>query len=166
MTGAKKILMFLISVSLFAVIDVFVFAEVYSVADAKAGVCILSYDTEFKNKLSAALVEELNAKKITVTVDTFSNSDQHSPADYEAVVLLSGIEAFHPLPEAVDYIKTHDYAGNIIYFSTYTLFKIPYGFALKRRKLDAITSASNLEKDHVLEEAIKKIIAQTVKIIE
>ena len=44
-----------------------------------------------------------------MTVDNISNRNQYIPADFDAVIILSGIKQFNPLPEAAEYIKKHNY---------------------------------------------------------
>lgn len=65
--------------------------EVYSVA-SDSSICILYYNTEFKQKLIKLLVEDFNLQEISVTVDNISNRDQYIPADFDAVIILSGIK--------------------------------------------------------------------------
>ncbi len=108
--------------------------EVYSVA-SDSSICILYYNTEFKQKLIKLLVEDFNLQEISVTVDNISNRDQYIPADFDAVIILSGIKQFNPLPEAAGYIKKHNYADNIIYFFAYTILNNPYGLQLISPKL-------------------------------
>jgi len=102
--GLRKYFLLLILVLIFVFPVSSIFTEVYPVANSKGSVCILYYETEFKKKLITALIESFNTKEISVTVDTTSNSDQYIPNNYDAVILLSGIEGFKPLPEAPESI--------------------------------------------------------------
>lgn len=140
--------------------------ETYSVTNSVASICILYSDTEFKKELVEALIKEFNTKEISVTVDSISNSNQYNLTDYDAAILLSSTEGFKPLPEAVEYIKTNDYSDNIIYFSTYERFNIPYGFGLDKNKIDAITSASPLSDREAFEEVKNKIITTAMEVLE
>jgi hypothetical protein len=121
-------------------------AASYPVDNPEGNICILVYNTEYKMKLLGELVDELNSKRISITVDDMAEHGSYDPAGFDAVVLLSGIQGFTPLSGAVDYINAHDYRENIVYYSGYTLFKVPYGFKLKKKRIDAITAASKLEE--------------------
>ena len=141
-------------------------AEIYPAANSKASVCILNYDTEFKKNLTAALVQDFNAKEISVTVDSVSNGGQYSAKNFDAVILLSAVQAFGPLPKTVEYIKKNNYSGNIIYFATYAKFNLPYGMSLDKKKVDAITSASITNDNKVFEDDKNKIVEKTMGLID
>lgn len=139
----------------------------YLIVEPRAGVCLLYYETEFKIKLVSALVKDLNEKNISIVVDNISNRDSYNPLDYDAVILLSGVKKFAPLPEATQYIRKNKYSYNIIYFVTYKSINVPYGFQLDKKKIDVITSASAVEdnNNNVFEEAKNRIITETMNII-
>ena len=115
----------------------------HDIADARNTACILYYPSLFKETLVKDLVRDLNAKAINVAVDDINNSGLHPAARYDVVILLSGCKAGATLPLAPAYIKANDYASNIIYFSAYTLWAIPYNADLPKGKVDAITAASS-----------------------
>ena len=140
-------------------------AESFIVQGGDKRVLILSTGTVFKEMLRSALIEELNGNGISVIVNDMNNAASYDPADFGAVILLSGIQAFKPLPGAVEFITNHDYAGNIVYVSTYTLFAVPYRRFLDKKKIDAITAASKVEKEGVLEEAEENILAEIFEIL-
>ncbi len=167
MIGLKDSFQVILVIFLFVVSVSSLFAETYPATNSKANVCILAYDTEFKKNLTAALAQNFNAKEISVTVDSISNGGQYNPADYGSVILLSGVRQFHPLPKAVEYILTNNYAGNIIYVSTQSLpiFNSPYGMVLNSKKIDAITSASLTDDDKAFDEVKNKIIEKTIKVL-
>ncbi|NPV00472.1 MAG: hypothetical protein HPY53_03720 [Brevinematales bacterium] len=135
----------------------------YPAGDSQVRVCILSYRSDFKLRLIDALVADLNSRDIAVTVDSISNAVKHSPSDYDAVVLLSSIEAFHTLKPAPEYIIANNYSPKIVYVSMYHLFAAPYGEGLDQSKIDAITSASS-EDETVLKNTEKAISAKVMKI--
>ena len=140
----------------------------YPVDDPKGSICILVYNTDYKMKLLGDLTAEFNSAGCSVTVDDQERSGSCDPGDYDAVILLSGIQAFSPLAWSADYIKAHDYRDNIVYYSGYTLFKVPYGFKLKKKRIDAITAASKLEDQKHLqmyEDAKAAIIAAVMEIL-
>ena len=138
--------------------EVPVITESFPVSGAVSEVLILSRGTEFKKIIRTALIEKLNEKQISVVVDKMDNADSYDPADFDAVVLLSGIQGFSPLPEAIDFIREHKYAGNIIYVSTYTLFAAPYGRTLDKKRVDAITAASKHKEGKKFEKAFQSIL--------
>jgi hypothetical protein len=117
----------------------------YGVADAQNTACILYYPSLFKETLVKDLVRDLNAKAINVTVDVINNGGLHPAARYDVVILLSGCKAGATLPLAPAYIKNSGYASNIVYFSAYTLWAIPYNADLSKGKVDAIAAASSKE---------------------
>jgi hypothetical protein len=162
MRNFKKSFVVLSGVLLLFMVTSYLYSETISTANSKVGVCILNYKTQFKEALTAALVQELNSRNITVTVDTVSNGTQFNPANYGAVILLSAVQAFNPLPKTAEYIISNNYSSNIVYFSTYSMFNLPYG-PIDHKKIDAITSASDLK---TLEEAKKKIMAKTLEILK
>lgn len=142
------------------------YSETFPAANSKTDVCILSYPSDYKAKLTAALVSELNAKHLSVTVDSISNSGKYDPKDFGAVILLSAVQRFRPLPAAPEYIIKHQYPGNIVYYSTYTMFNFVYGAGLDKNKIDAITSASDAKNPKLLEDTVKQITAKTLKILK
>ncbi len=165
MPGIKKLLLTIAAAFSFILASVLIFGETYPVKNPKANVCILNYETGFKKNLTAALVHEFNAEKISVTVDTVSNGSQYSATNYDAVILLSAVQAWNPLPKTSEYIIRNNYSSNIIYFSTYKAFNFPYGFSLNSKKIDAITSASVTNDQKVFDEATNRIIAKTMSIL-
>ncbi len=142
-------------------------AEIHPAENSTANICILAYDTEFKRNLTAALVQDLNLKGISVTVDSVSSRSKYSAADYDAVILLSGMKAGRPLSGAVEFIKTNNYSSNIIYVFTHgksNKSPIPYGKgdkALDKNRIDAVTSASIAKNDKAFDE-VKNIIIEMV----
>jgi hypothetical protein len=104
------------------------YKEEYPVVVSKARVCILYYETEFKKKLISALVDELNEKDISVVVDQISNRGSYTASDYDAVILLSGVMKFSPIPEVTQYIRKNKYLHNIVYFVSYEAVNVPYGY--------------------------------------
>lgn len=154
-----------IAASLLIMMSSALFAETFNVTNSKVSICILSYDTEFKKNLVSALVQDFNAKEMSVTVDSVSNGGQYKAADYGAVILLSVVQALGPFPKTVDYIKNNQYSSNIIYFSTFAKFNLPYGFSLDKKKIDAITSASITNDDKAFNEVKNKIIEKTMKVL-
>jgi hypothetical protein len=138
--------------------------KVYPVSQPRASVCILTYGSEFKLKLTSILVTNLNGDKIGVTVDSISNCGGYSPASYDAVILLSSIEGFTPLKLPADYIVKNQYDRKIVYVSMYYLFAAPYGHGLDSSKIDAITSASTGD-DNALKDTAKAILAKVDRII-
>ncbi|OHD53987.1 MAG: hypothetical protein A2014_08250 [Spirochaetes bacterium GWF1_49_6] len=136
----------------------------YPAGDSQVKVCILSYGSEFKMKLIDALAAGLNSRDISVTVDSISNAGKYSPADYDAVVLLSSIEKFGPLKPAPEYIIANNYSPKIVYVSMYTLFAAPYGEGLDQSKIDAITSASS-DDEAVLKDTEKAVVSKVMKVL-
>ena len=134
-------------------------------SEALSHACILSYNTDFKLALVDRLVEELLARKVSVLIDDMADGSGHSATEYDVVVLLSGIEAFRPLPEAAEYIEANDYADNIVYFFTYTVFSFPYGLKIDRRKVDAITSASISDDGQTLDAAESAVMSKVDAIL-
>lgn len=130
-------------------------AETFAVDGAKATVCILSYGTEYKQRLRSALIEELNDRGISVTVAGLDRADDYDPGDYDAVVLLSSVEAFRPRTETRRYIKAHGYPANLVYVSTYAAFDRAYRRGLDAERIDAVTSASDLEDPAVLARTVE-----------
>jgi hypothetical protein len=128
-------------------------------------ILILSRNTEFKSVVRTAIIEALNEEGISVLVDDMGKTDLYDAAQFEAVILLSGIQAFRPLPEAIDYIIRNDYADNIVYVSTYSLFATPYGRSLKRNQVDAITAASKVEKKDKVDRTINEILTRVFDIL-
>lgn len=117
------------------------YREEFSVDDSVGDVCILYYPTEFKKAMMYALSSNLNELKLNVVADNMSNCAVYDPDDYSAVVLLSQVQAFQPLPPTVTYITYHDYSANIIYVSTWSAFNKTY-VNLDQDRIDAITCAS------------------------
>ena len=115
----------------------------YDIADARNTACILYYPSLFKETLVKDLVRDLNAIAINVAVDDINNGGLHPAAHYDVVILLSGCKAGATLPLAPAYIKANGYASNIVYFSAYTLWAIPYSADAPKGKVDAITAASS-----------------------
>lgn len=141
------------------------YTEQYTVEDNQGEICILYYPSAFKISLMTSLASNLNDMSYSVTADNISNGSAYSPYDYNAVILLSEIQAFHPLPLAPSFIKQYDYAPNIIYFSSYSVLNKPYAFSLKRKKIDAITSAS-IQGDVVAFDAVRdEVLARVKKIV-
>lgn len=139
-------------------------SETFSVEGAQREVLILSQGTLFKERLRSGLVKELNGAGTTVFVDSIDNHTEYNPNDYDAVVLLSGIEAFRPLPQAPEFINTHDYPGNIVYVSTHYLFAVPYGRLIDKKKVDAVTSASKPDEQEKVEKTKEEIISRLAAI--
>ncbi len=139
-------------------------SETFSVEGAEREVLILSQGTLFKERLRSGLVEELNSTGTSVFVDAIDNHTKYDPEDYDAVILLSGIEAFRPLPEAPEFINTHDYQGNIVYVSTHYLFAVPYGRLIDKKKVDAVTSASKPDERGKVEKTKEEIISRLAAI--
>ena len=157
-----SLILSILSVSISAVS----FAENTVTNATKPSVCILSYDTEFKRKLTDALVKDLAAKDILVTTDSISNIGKYGIDRFDAVILLANIEKFGPLPIAPEYIISNNYSPKIVYVSTYKLFAIPYGSILDKKKIDAVTSASDVSSGKAVEETKNKIMAKTLKILD
>jgi hypothetical protein len=134
------------------------FTKKFPVKDPKASVCILYRDTEFKKTLAHALADDLNARGIQVITDNVSNRGRYSPGDFDAMVLLSEVMRFSPIPEVTSYIKKHDYPRNIIYFVTWEAFFIPYGLQLDKKRVDAVSSASTMTDRKVFEQARNSIL--------
>jgi hypothetical protein len=134
----------------------------YSIADAQNTACILYYPSLFKEALVKDLVRDLNAKAIDVAVDDITNGSLHPAAQYDVVILLSGCKAGATLPLAPAYIKTNAYASNIVYFSAYTLWAIPYNADLPKGKVDAITAASS-KGTQAIQTTESDILAATMK---
>jgi biotin synthase-related radical SAM superfamily protein len=159
MTGK---IFFLLSVSFVLIFfNSILHAEEYPAAGSKIKICILAYDTEFKNNLTEALVKDLNAKGISVTVDTVSSSSNYSAADYDAVILLSGMRMWKPLSGAVKFLKTNNYSSNIIYVVTHG----EDGKAPDNKNIDTITSASVKKNNKAFDEVKNKIIERAIKIL-
>lgn len=131
----------------------------------KANLCILSLGSEFKTNLINALLEDSNVKRMDVTLDSISNCSKYPASNYNVVIILSCVQGFKPFVLASDYIISNNYSGNIIYFSTYSLFNLPYG-PLDAKRIDAITSASTATDKKVLDDATNKIIAKVNNILK
>jgi|GEM_PF-2785544 len=143
-----------------------VVTESFPVSGEVAEVLILSRGTEFKKILRFFLIEKLNEKNISVTVDKMENAGSYDPSEYGAVILLSGIQGFRPLPEAIDFIRRHSYAPNIVYVSTYTLFAAPYGRSLDKKKVDAVTAASKHVEGKKFAEVSQAVLEKVTALIE
>ncbi|MDD5455949.1 MAG: hypothetical protein PHV30_02825 [Candidatus Margulisbacteria bacterium] len=115
-------------------------------ATQKTGkVCILVYPSIAKTDLMNQLSDSLRDMNTQVVTDNLSNASAHPAVCYDAVILLSEVHAFGPMPEARDYIIKQKYASNIIYFSSYEKFNVPYGVIFEspdRNRIDAITAAT------------------------
>jgi hypothetical protein len=162
---SKRAFAFFALASVFVLLSVTLFAEVFRTANSKTNICILTYETAFKKNLTAVLIQDFKAKGMNVTVDTVSNGSNYKASDYNAVILLSAVQAFGPLPKTTEYIIKNKYSSNIIYFSTYSMFNLPYGFSLDKKKIDAVTSASVSSDKKVLEEAKNKIVERAMKVL-
>lgn len=130
-----------------------------------ARVCVLGYATEFKLALAQSVASELSSRNVEVVVDDMSRAAMHPAAGYDAVVVLSGIEALRALPQPSDYIKAQDYAENLVYVFPYTLFNRPYTRGIDRRRIDAITCASSFEEPGHLEAVTAEVIARVDEVI-
>jgi menaquinone-dependent protoporphyrinogen IX oxidase len=97
--------------------------EGFIIGNAKAKVCILYYDSNFKKELVNRLGQDLNDKRISAYVDTMNNMINYNPDDYDAVILISGVVAGNPLPLTAEYIKKYNYKDNIIYFCAFFISK-------------------------------------------
>jgi hypothetical protein len=135
------------------------------ITSQKAGICILEHSTEFKDILAFVLVKEFNARGMSAAVDELSNKAQYNPADYGAVVLLSEVQIMNPLQDVIWYYTNNHYPGNIVYFATYSLMPFPYGYELDKKKVDAITSASDVLSQNILDEAKSNIVTKTMAIL-
>lgn len=143
-------------------------AKTYPAANAKARVCILAYDTEFKRNLTAALARDLNAAGIAVIADSVKNHRNYRAADYDAVIVLSGMRMGGVLTEAADFIEANDYAPNIIYVFTHKIEGSPYGKkgnVLDRNRIDAVTSASVSKTEAAFSAVEKEIFDRATKVI-
>jgi len=143
-------------------------AKTYPAANAKARVCILAYETEFKRNLTAALALDLNANGITVIADSVKNHRNYRAADYDAVIVLSGMRMGGVLTEAADFIKANDYAPNIIYVFTHKIEGSPYGRkgnVLDSNRIDAISSASVSKTEAAFGAVEKQIFDSATKLI-
>ncbi len=159
----KKLAIVVLTLIMGLALSLFGAKKEYSVSGSDLKVCILTFETPFKQKLVDSLVKDLNSKKMSVTVDSISNSMAYNPADYHAVILLSEVIAFHPFEITSKFIKKYDYAKNIIYFSTYAKFNHPYGISLNKKKIDAITTATPSLDEKKIEEMKEKILSKIGK---
>ena len=138
----------------------------HPVDNPTAAVCILASQTDFKQRMIEILLVDLAERDIEVIVDDVTRGQNYAPDDYDAVILLSGVRAFHPLPDAVNYIRNNDYPENTVYFVGYTLTRFPYGLKLKRRKVDVVTSASKLDDEDVLRGAVDRVMSRVTEILD
>ena len=127
---------------------------------------VLTHGTEFKLAILDEIGPELPAMGLSAQVDDLANHAQYDAGDFDIVVLLSGVQAFHPRPEAPAFIKANDYAENIVFFSTYTATNWPYGLRLNRNKIDAVTAASNVEDPSAAAAAGEQILARVAGIVD
>lgn len=141
------------------------YAEEFSAEVEDGEVVILFHPTDFKYLMTQCLAYSLNQSNYSVTADVLSNGAMYNPVDYQAVILLSEVQAFHPLPLAASFIKYHDYAENIVYVSTYALFDKPYTFSLNRRKIDAISSASITNNQTEFDDLKETIMIRTLEVM-
>jgi hypothetical protein len=137
----------------------------YPADEAAGSAVILAYGTTFKSRIVDVLVSELTSRDLELVVDDIANWESYPAADYDAVILLSGIQAFRTLPEAARYIKSNEDAANIVYFFAYTGTEWPYGRGLRRQQIDAITSVSTPDDEDAVIDAANRIINRVDEII-
>ena len=132
-------------------------------------VCILYYDSHFKQELLNRLEKELVATNFSVVTDNIKNYNKYPATKYNAVILLSATEKFGPIPAAREYIVKQNYSPNIIYFSSYDKFNMPYGFILEgpdRNKIDVITAATVTYTEQDITIAKDKVMKRLQQIIK
>ena len=135
------------------------YSEENKIKKENKNVCFLYYKSKYKLELMKEIENKLLDMNFTVKKDLINNMDQYNPKDFDIVVIFSGIKAFSPYPKAIKYIKKHDYAKNIIYFCAASAVKESvYGF-LDAEKIDAISSASEIDNiSNTSDTIIKRIL--------
>ena len=157
----QKKMGYFVFISLF-LLSIKLFSQTYEVENPKAKVCILYYKTKYKLEVIKKLVEKLNNENISVYSDIIKNMNKYNPYDYNVIIILSGAAMFNPYPGAVKYLKKHNYAKNIIYFCAVYAKNTAYGISIDKKKVDAITAASEIDN---VKETTKKIIERVFQII-
>jgi hypothetical protein len=145
-------------------VEIPVIKKMFTAADEKGTVLILSSGTKYKEVLRGDLVSSLNDHKLSIEIDDLDNYRAYNASEFDVVILLSSTQRFSPQKEATSFIKEFDYAEHIIYVSSYTDIAVPYGLSLKKSKIDAITAASDLENRYSVESVHKLILQKTLDI--
>jgi hypothetical protein len=124
-------------------------------------VCIIYYESAFKTEVAKKIEQKLLEENISTVKDKLNNINNYNPDDYDAVIILSGMAAFIPYPQATIYITKHKYRENIIYFCASYIPDAVYGF-LDSNKIDALTSASKKEN---IDSTVNMILEKTLHLI-
>ncbi|MCG8573146.1 MAG: hypothetical protein MJB14_23680 [Spirochaetes bacterium] len=107
-------------------------------------VLFLYYASEYKEEVMKILEKKLATLQISVEESSIKSDKEFKAADYDAVVLFSGIAAFTPYSKATKFIRKNNYANNIIYFCPAFVEDAIYGY-LDSEKVDAVTAPSELK---------------------
>jgi hypothetical protein len=85
---------------------------------AKKHVTILYHETPFKRELVDGVAKVLRTRGVSVVTDDLKYKDQYPPSRSDLVVLVVSVQMMRADKKAVQYIKSHQKAGNILVVST------------------------------------------------
>ena len=142
------------------------YTENFIVPRPHGTVCILHYPSPLKNRIRKELARDLNARSYNVITDIISNASAYQIEDYNAVILLSEVQGFNPPAIASSFIKRSAYSPKIVYSSTYARINHPYGIALNKKRIDAITASSPVTDIDSEKDLIQKILERTLLVLE
>ncbi|MBN2546392.1 MAG: hypothetical protein JXB50_11390 [Spirochaetes bacterium] len=132
-------------------------AEKSSTGDNKK-ILILTSSSKYRQMLMQSVSKKLNEMSFAVTSDKMKNQKKYKSLDFDLVILISGVEAGNPYKDTYDFIINNNYNSNIIYFSALTDIEGAWGKKLEKKKIDAITAASNKKNiEEVTDKIIKKV---------
>jgi hypothetical protein len=141
---------------------IFVFIFFVSIEEVFAkSVCIIYYESDFKTEIVKRLEQKFLEQGVSTVKDKLKNINKYDPEDFDAVIILSGMAAFLPYPQATIYISKHKYRENIVYFCASYIPDAVYGF-LDSNKIDALTSASKKEN---IEPTVNMIMEKTLPLL-
>lgn len=121
-------------------------------------ILILTNGSKYRKILLQTLSKKLTDLSCNVTKDDMKNQKKYKITDFDAVILLSGVQAGNPFSDTYDFIINNNYSSNIIYFCALSIKDAAWGKKLDKSKIDAITAASDSKNiQEVTGNIIKKL---------